>query len=178
MDFSGELAKNLYDFQDGDENTWQRIIEENSQWLYAICLRFVKNPDESEDIVQDTFILAFRSRKQLKDINKLRGWLRKICVRLCLRKSKKVETVSIDDVEAFLPGGNADSPDKIISSKEELEKVLKGLARLSPRQRACITLSVFEELSMDEIAETLEISSGAVKRYIYEARQSLRQIIQ
>jgi RNA polymerase sigma-70 factor (ECF subfamily) len=55
--------------------------------------------------------------------------------------------------------------------------VLDGLSKLSQRQRACLTLSVFEDLSIEEISQSLGISNGAVKRYIYEARQSLKKYL-
>jgi len=177
MGYSESSAEKLNFFQDGDETFWQSIIVEYSQWLYNLCLRIVRHTNDAEDIVQETFLNAFRARKQLKDFSNLRGWLRQICVRLCLKRKSKVKTISLQEIEAFMPDEKIASIEDSIASKEELEMVLNGLAKLSQRQRVCLILSVFEGLSIKEISQMLGISAGAVKRYIFEARQTLQEIL-
>jgi RNA polymerase sigma-70 factor (ECF subfamily) len=177
MEYSESSVEKLNFFQDGDESLWQLIIAEYSQWLYNLSLRIVRHSNDAEDIVQETFLQAFRARKQLKDFNSLQGWLRQICLRLCLRKSRFSKTVSLQEVEAFLPDDKSASTTESAASKEELGMVLDGLSKLSQRQRACLTLSVFEDLSIEEISQSLGISNGAVKRYIYEARQTLQKFL-
>jgi len=177
MEHSESSVEKLNFFQDGDESLWQSIIAEYVQWLYNLSLRIVRHSNDAEDVVQETFLQAFRARKQLKDYNSLQGWLRQICLRLCLRKSRFSKTVSLQEVETFIPDEKAESITESVASKEELGIVLDGLSKLSQRQRACLTLSVFEDLSIEEISQSLGISNGAVKRYIYEARQALKKFL-
>ena len=161
----------------GDEAAWQEIVSTNSQWLYALSLRLLGHPDDAEDAVQECFLQAFRARRQLKDLKTLHGWLRTICVRLCMRKRKKQTPVTAPDLDAFLPAEQSQAPDRITAARQEMAATLKGLDSLSPRERCCLVLFIFEELSIDEIAETLGVSLGAVKRYIHDARKALRGIM-
>jgi RNA polymerase sigma factor (sigma-70 family) len=175
MEYSRKLPEGFTGFQDGNETVWQQIVLENSQWLFSLCLRIVRHPNDAEDIVQETFLQAFRARKQLKNFDNLRSWLRKICVRLAIRRPRRRQTVSLDEVNAFIANKKTAFADQSASTKEELELVLNGLSKLSQRQRVCLILAVFEELSINEIANELGISTGAVKRYIFEARQTLQK---
>ncbi len=175
MEYSRKLSEEFIGFRDGDEAVWEQIVLENSQWLFSLCLRIVRHPNDAEDIVQETFLQAFRARKQLNDFNYLRSWLRKICIRLAIRRPQKGQSVSLDEVNAFIADEKTAFADQSASSKEELKLVLNGLSILSQRQRVCLILSVFEELSINEIANELGISNGAVKRYIFEGRQTLKK---
>jgi RNA polymerase sigma-70 factor (ECF subfamily) len=164
-------------FQQGDEDAWREIVEANSPWLFALSLRMLGHADDAEDVVQECFLRAFRARRQLANFDSLRGWLRTTCARLCLRRPRKSPSVSLDDVAAFVPSEKDISPDRIAAAEEEIRTVLDGLSRLSPRRRGCLVLAVFEDLSIREISATMGISSGSVKRYIFEARSALRQLL-
>jgi RNA polymerase sigma factor (sigma-70 family) len=170
-------AQRLSALIDGNEAAWQQIVSTNSQWLYALSLRLLGHPDDAEDAVQECFLQAFRARRQLKNLKTFRGWLRTICVRLCMRKRKKQRPFAAPDPDAFLPAEQSLSPDRIAAARQEIAAALEALDSLPPRQRSCLVLFIFEELSMDEIAETLGVSQGAVKRYIHDARKSLRRFM-
>jgi RNA polymerase sigma-70 factor (ECF subfamily) len=166
----------LLAFQQGDEDVWQEIVSGNSRWLFALSLRMLGHADDAEDIVQECFLRAFRARRQLANFDSLCGWLRTTCARLCLRRPRKSPDVSLDDVAAFVPSEEI-LPDRIAAAEEEIRSVLEGLSRLSPRQRGCLVLAIFEDLSIKEISEAMGISSGSVKRYIFEARSALRHLL-
>jgi RNA polymerase sigma-70 factor (ECF subfamily) len=159
---------------------WGEVVNSNSQWLYDLSLRIIGRPAEAEDVVQETFLRAFRFRTQLRDFERLRGWLKQICVRLCLRCRRNPQSeLSLDQVEAFLPAPASQRPDSSCTAKGELELVLQAMDSLTPRQRTCLVLAVFEGHSGAGIAEMLGLSLGAVKRYIHEARRELeRQLVE
>lgn len=173
MPGKSRIREQFYAFHEGNETVWRNIVERNGNWLYALSLRLLRDPDGAEEAVQECFLRAFRQRRQLKDFERLHGWLRRICIRICLRSRDKNGAVSLHEVEEFLVLGEGLSPDMRATTKEEMEKVVQGLSRLSARQRSCLILSVFEGLSMKEISESVGIKEGTVKRYIFEARRSL-----
>ena len=164
-------------FQRGNEAIWRKVVQNNCGWMYALSTRLLWNSNDAQEAVQECFLQAFKKRGQLRNFDQLCGWLRKICIRICLRKRSKNKAVSLHEVAEFLMPTDQLSPDGMATTREEIEKVLQGLAKLSPRQRSCLILSVFEGLSMNEIAETMGIKEGTVKRYIFEARQFLYQYL-
>lgn len=163
-------------FQRGNEVIWRKVVQSNTGWLYTLSFRLLWESNDAQDAIQECFLQAFKKRGQLRNFDQLGGWLKKICIRICLRKRSKNNTVCLHEIEEFVPTGQI-SPDGIATIREETEKVLKGLAKLSPRQRSCLILSILERLSMNEIAETMGIKEGTVKRYIFEARQFLYQYL-
>ena len=177
MTNENEIREQLCAFQEGDEVIWRQIVHSNSSWLYALCLRLLWNASEAEDAVQECFLNAFKGRKQLKNMHNLRSWLRTICVRICVKKCKKNKTVFLVEAEDFMVTANPVSPERLVTAKEEIKKVLLGLTMLSPRQMSCLILSVFEGLSMNEVSKTLGIREGTVKRYVFEARQFLKSYL-
>jgi len=168
-----EIREQVYAFRAGNESVWRNVVEHNSSWLYALSIRLLWNSNDAEEAVQECFLRAFRQRRQLKNFERLRSWLRKICIRVCLRNRRKNKGVSLDEAEEFLAPVDKTSPDRRATTREETEKVLQGLAKLSPRQRSCLILAVFEGLSMKEVAESTGLKEGTVKRYIFDGRQFL-----
>jgi RNA polymerase sigma-70 factor (ECF subfamily) len=167
------MTEQFHEFHKGNESIWRNIVERNGSWLYALSFRLLWDRNEAEEAVQECFLRAFKKRGQLRDLERLPSWLRKICLRICLRKKGKNRTVSLHEVEGLLVPADGLSPDKTAATREEIEKVLCGLSKLSARQRGCLILLVFDGLSGNEIAESMGIKEGTVKRYIFEARQSL-----
>lgn len=177
MEDKNRIKEQIGAFQDGNEIVWRKIVENNSNWLYVMSIRMLWDSNDAEEVVQECFLRAFKKRGQLRNFNQLRGWLRTICVRICLRKHSENKTVSLHNVEAFMVPDNQISPEKTATAREEIKKVLQGLAKLSQRQQTCLTLSVFEKFSMNQIAKAVGIKEGTVRRYIFEARQSLHQYL-
>ncbi|MHC4647976.1 MAG: RNA polymerase sigma factor [Planctomycetota bacterium] len=173
MSDKSRIGEQLYAFHEGNESVWRSIVGSNGIWLYALSFRLLWGSDDAEEAVQECFLRAFKKRRQLRNFDQLHGWLRKICIRVCLRSRRKKRTASLHEVKEFLLPADRFSPDKRATTAEETQKVLQGLSKLSGRQRSCLILSVFEGLSMKEIAQSMGIKEGTVKRYIFEARQFL-----
>lgn len=162
-------------FHRGDEAVWESVVDENLRWLRALGYRITGDAGEAEDAVQECFIRAYRSRSQLRDWANRRAWLRTICVRLCVKRPRRAEFAASDAIERAESAANLQ---RAAQAKEELELVMEALDRLAPRQRTCLVLAVFEEMSGREIAESLEISESSVRGYIHEARQNLKAQLQ
>ncbi len=177
MPDKSRIGEQLYAFHEGSESVWRNIVESNGVWLYALSVRLLWGCDDAEEAVQECFLRAFKKRRQLRNFDQLHGWLRKICIRVCLRGRRRKGIASLHEVKEFLLPADRFSPDKRATAAEETQKVVQGLSKLSGRQRSCLILSVFEGLSMKEIAESMGIKEGTVKRYIFEARQFLYEYL-
>lgn len=132
-------------------------------------------PDDAADIVQDIWLRVFRSIASLRDGRRLRAWLFGIARHAWMDRlrSRYADHADVDvdvDVE---PDDIADPPDADDLSLE-FAVVSEGLAQLPPIEREALTLFYLHELSLNEIAQVLEIPTGTVKSRLHRARRMLR----
>jgi RNA polymerase sigma-70 factor (ECF subfamily) len=139
----------------------------------------LQHKEDAQDAAQDVFLKAFRSLGGFKQDASLYTWLYRIGVNTCLdyRKKSRPETLEdesfVEDLPSFAP-----SPEHQYQSKEIGQAIQRALEKLSGDLRATIILKEIEELSYEEIAETLRISIGTVKSRISRAREELRRLLQ
>jgi len=143
--------------------------------MFGVCLRYSKNREEAEEILQEGFIRVFEYMHQYNFAGSFEGWVRKIMVNCALQKyrSKKQmhAVINIDDT-AVEPASNEEILSKL-GTKELLEMVQK----LSPAYRMVFNLYVFEGMKHREIAEHLGISEGTSKSNLSDARSFLQKAV-
>jgi RNA polymerase sigma-70 factor, ECF subfamily len=145
--------------------------------MNGVCLRYAANQAEAEDILQDSFIKAFKNLDKYSGQGALGGWLRKITVNTALeqyRKNKSLKnlTVLVDVSEAQI-----EINDSAIENLE-LEDLLTKIQRLPKGFRTVFNLYAVEGYTHKEIGELLGISAGTSKSQYSRARIILRQMIQ
>lgn len=161
----------------GDRQAQSMLYAMFGPKMFIVCLRYAKNKEEAEEILQEGFLKAFRFLHQFKNEGSLEGWIRKIMVNCALQKlrnrSKMAPVISIESYhEAFAFENFTESN---ITSKE----LLKLVVLLPPAYKAVFNLFVFEGYKHREIAEILGISEGTSKSNLADARAFLqKQMIQ
>lgn len=141
------------------------------------------NKHDAEDAAQDTFLKAYQNLKDFKPEASLYTWLYRIAVNTCLDYKKKPFFESLfkksDEGEEFViePTSDEPSPEKNYESKQIQNALQEALRKLSPKLRAVIVLKEVEGLSYEEIADTLDISTGTVKSRISRARDELKNLM-
>jgi RNA polymerase sigma factor (sigma-70 family) len=157
---------------------WDRTCQKAVYELYApqmmlLCLRYAKNREEAEEVLQDGFIRTFRSIQQFKNSGSFGAWLRKIVLNSALQKYRGryhgFQVIPLSDDLYRLPAEPA-TDDKL--NEKELIRLIQSLP---PAYRMVFNLYVFEGLKHREIAETLGISEGTSKSNLYDARTSLKR---
>ena len=136
--------------------------------MFVVCLRYSKNREEAEEILQEGFIKVFEFIHQYKFAGTFEGWVRKIMVNCALQKYRSIRqmhaVVNID-TSAVEQLGNED-----IISRIGTKELLKMVQQLPPSYRMVFNLYVFEGMKHREIAEHLEISEGTSKSNLSDAR--------
>ena len=170
----------------GCEQSFESLVKQHSEKMIRLALRMVNNRSDAEDIVQEAFLRLYRSLSSFRGDSRISTWLYRIVSRLCidhLRREKIKRKLfffsrpsdTYDPIEQTA-SSEATQDDQAIA-REQLGHVLTALNRLSPRQRAVLTLRHQEELPLNEIAEILGLSVGSIKVHLHRAVKTLRSVL-
>jgi RNA polymerase sigma-70 factor, ECF subfamily len=151
--------------------------------IYRYVLSLVKDPAEAEDLIQDTFLRAYRHGDSLRDPEAVRGWLYRIATHVCLdrlRQRKPLVSLDSEDDEDCVapPVSESPSPLEISERKETGACVQRCLDFLPDKYRAVILLHEAHSLTAPEIADLLGVPVTTVKIRLYRARRKLHQVME
>jgi RNA polymerase sigma-70 factor, ECF subfamily len=154
------------------------LLEDWVPRVYRFALRLTGDPGAAEELTQETFLRAWRSRSRLRDARAARVWLFRIAANVWrdqLRRGRSpvAQARLLDDVEP----ARAPPPERLAAGREELSRALDAMAALPARQREVLHLSACEGLSTAEVAEVLGISAAATKASLSLARKKLRELL-
>ena len=168
-------------FQNNDLGAYDIIIMRYKDQLLNFAYRFLGNVEESEDIVQETFLRLWRNRHAYRQIAKFSTWIYTIAGNLAkteLRKRKRRKVVSIsdmgfDDKEYEIEDEMANTDQEVNSALTE-KIIQKAINELPPRFKEVIILRDIQELSYEDIGSILQIPLGTVKSRVNRARLKLQ----
>jgi RNA polymerase sigma-70 factor (ECF subfamily) len=154
--------------------------------LYSTAVRLTTNPSDAEDLVQETYLRAYRSYGTFRPGTNLRAWLFRILTNAHINryraKTRRPEETGLDAIEEHnlhrrTLAGNAhwrSAEDELIDRLSESE-LLAAVERLSPAYREAVLLSDVGGFSYKEIAEILDVPIGTVMSRLHRGRQALRR---
>ena len=148
----------------------EETINKYSDLLYKTSFLMLKNQQDSEDVVQETFIAYIKNNPELNDEEHKKAWLLKVAQNKCknLLKSHKIRAyVPFEDVEEVIPG-----EDEEIYKEDTVE--LLEISNLSYKYKSVITLYYIENYSIEETAKILDLSVSAVKMRLKRGREKLK----
>lgn len=164
-----------------------KLMAEHGGKIYGLGLRVCEGPAEAEDLVQETFLRAFRHWHQFQGDSEPSSWLYTIATRVCRRMHRKRsgEPSRLESLAELLPSADEavvappEDTDPLAEQlrREARERVQKALAELPLDFRMPVMLKDIAELSMPEIARILGIKEATVKTRIHRARLKLRQAL-
>lgn len=166
----------------GDEEAYKKLVEKYERSLYFHILKMIKDKEQVEDLVQETFVKAFDNLSSYNTRYAFSTWIYRIATNHTIDylRKKKLKTLSIDepvntkegDMEIQLPDKSASTDRKIIK-KQRQKMVRKAIEDLPEKYRRVIQMRHMEEKSYKEIAGELEMPLGTVKAHIFRARELL-----
>ncbi len=179
-----ELIEGL---QAADPAAYRRFVDQNSANVYNLALKLLGNEQEAEDVLQETFLSAFRAIDRFKARAKLSTWLYRIAYNaslMHLRKRGRMTTLSLDQPlndeqqadelsERILIDWSTVPDDQLLTS-EARHEMDRAIAALPESLRSAFVLRDVQGLSGAETAEVLGITVQAVKNRLHRARLVLR----
>jgi RNA polymerase sigma-70 factor (ECF subfamily) len=161
----------------GDHVAFRALVERYQGPLYTFVLRMVRRPPVAEELVQDTFVRAFRAAPRYKPTASVSTWLFHIAARLAMNEAARAH--HHHEVACDIPDVPTEARDPLaeLERKELSRTIEEALAQLPPQQRAAVVLARFEDMPYREIGKVLEISEGAVDGLLQRARQTLVRLL-
>jgi RNA polymerase sigma-70 factor (ECF subfamily) len=169
----------------GDREAFATMVDTYSPSLYRLALRMLGDPDEAEDVLQETFINAYKSMSRFEGRSKLGTWLYRIASNQALMRLRKhhPDTLSVDETVEDEAGAAAPLeltdwcclPEAEFMTGEAQAQLDLAIEQLSPPLRWTFVLRDLQALSTRETAEILGISESAVKTRLLRARLQLRE---
>jgi len=168
----------------GFQGAFRRLYDHFKDRVYNVCYRITGNPSDALDASQETFGVVFRKLRDFRFESKFPSWVYRIAVNasIDLKRRSQVRgqtpesaasSTSANDRAQELTEDEAEAP-MAVASRHELEaEIERAIARLSPKLRAIVVLRYVEELSYEEISETLTVSIGTVKSRLARAHAAL-----
>ncbi len=164
----------IYRVQTGDEGAFADLMREYYPLVYTIVIRIVDNPHDVEEVVQDTFLSAYRGLMQLENAAKFKSWLAEIarnCAREWVRK-RRINTVSLDEVDEGVLQ-TQDSPDERLERQEQKGLIRRTMETLPQKDREIARAFYLEGASYDELTRAHGLSYNAIAFRLSRAKQQL-----
>lgn len=170
------------------ENTeFKNLYDQHSRMVFNLCLKYLQNIEDAEDVTQEVFITIFKSIAQFKGESKLSTWIYKIAVTKSLefirmKKRKKrfaffelilnneKGEINVSNVHFYHPGIQ-------LENKERSAILFKAIDKLPENQKTAYILCKLEELSYAEISEIMKVSISSVESLLFRAKQNLQKLL-
>lgn len=173
----------------GDRAAFEELVRQETPRLFRVILRIVRDEDEAQSVVQETFLQAYKGLATFRRESKLTTWLYGIGINLAraaLRKQKRLQVVDDEEMERLQPafhGGNYAqgydpwNPEQMAEREDRKRLVNRAIESLPEQYRTVLVLRDMEGWSTEEAARALETSEGAVRVRLHRARQALRALL-
>jgi RNA polymerase sigma-70 factor, ECF subfamily len=176
-----ELARELLS---GNAQAFDRFVELFRNRIFQYSYLMCGQRDDAEEVAQDTLLKVFENFDQLREPARVKAWVFRIARNACLMKRRKSifappEELPLDDVSrgTLEPAAGGPGPDEQVIDEEMRRALLVAVRALPPLYRAVVLLRDLEELTTEEAAEILDVSTDVVKTRLHRARAALRDVL-
>lgn len=174
--------------RNGSQAAYAELMERYRESIYYMMFKMVKNTDDADDLTIEAFGKAFSRLNQYSPSFAFSTWLFKIASNNCIdfMRKKRVHVTSMDtgyttgsgEVVYFDAKSQTQNPEEAVIHLQKVKLMRNLVDKLKPRYRELVELRYFEELSYEEIAETLNLPLGTVKAQLFRARDFLANLIE
>lgn len=180
----GDLAV-IRQVQAGDRDSFRVLVERHSRTVFRLAYRMTQNEHDAEEVVQETFLRAYKSIDSFESRANFSTWLCRIginCALNLMAARKPAQPLSGTDVEGEeyeiqVPSTDP-SPERRVLSGEVRDRVSRAMSQLTTVERTAFVMRHFEGRSIEEISNVLEIKAGAAKHTVFRAVQKLRRVLE
>ena len=179
-----EAAAVLARARQGDGEAFRALVERHSQSVFRLAFRMTGNEQDAEDVVQESFLRAYRQLGRFESRANFGTWLYRIVANCSvdLMRSRQARhdqsrADSLDGPDHVRLASDGHGPERLAESAEIGRQVSAALDYLTPIERAAFTLRHYEGRSIDEISRTLGLGTSAAKHSVFRAVRKLRMAL-
>jgi len=169
----------------GDSAAFEILCKQSASTVFHIARRMMRSKEDAEDVMQESFQLAFIHLKSFKGGSRFSTWLSRIAINAALmklRRKRHLRNVSLDESAGtdepsfrFNVEDHGPNPEELCAHKERQRLLIEGMNELAPGIRKAIELRELGERSTEETAQIMGISASAVKARVFHGRRKLRE---
>jgi len=166
----------------GDTESFNQLVRRWERPIYALAYRTIGRDEDARDVVQETFLRAFRSIKGFKGQAKFSSWLYRIALNLCrdwMRRERRNPVMlapeGVDLIEMATESGPTESIEELVGRNVMSEAVARAMRVLPEEQRTAIILKEYQGMTFQEIAEMIDCPLSTVKTRMYQGLSVLRR---
>ena len=169
----------------GNKDAFRQLVEAYQQRAFRVAYDVLRNQQDAEDVVQESFVKAYLSLHSFKGDSSFYTWLYRIVFNMAIDVKRKITRsgrhVVVDDIGSLSEepvSSGVNRPDRQVSGQEELGILAKAMDELSEDQRQVLMLREVDGLSYEEISAALDIKEGTVMSRLFYARKRLHEIFE
>jgi RNA polymerase sigma-70 factor (ECF subfamily) len=169
----------------GNQQAFRVLVERHSTSVFRLAYRMTGNEQDAEDVVQETFLRAYKQLHRFDGRAAFSSWLYRIAANCSLdslraRKTRNEQGDPADSSFSFLDqlATSDPSPERLSQSGQFAEMLEPALAQLSDIERTAFVLRHFEGCDIEEIARTLGVRANAAKHSVFRAVQKIRRVLE
>ena len=165
----------------GKTSAYNGLVMRYQRQVYNLAYRMLGNAEDAGDLVQETFLRAYGALASFRQDASFLTWLYKIASNLCIDQLRSRKARSALSLDVELEEGREPAADSRNCSPEELairdsvqEVVQRAISNLPEKYRVVVVMRHLQDMSVEEIANVLEMPTGTVKTHLFRAREMLR----
>ena len=170
----------------GDRDAFRVLVERHSRSLFRLAFRMTGNQQDAEDVVQDSFLRAYKQLDRFDERASFGTWVYRIAVNCSLdlvrsrkRRNEHVAPAELEMEDPILSLPSHDpTPDRMALSGEVRDRVAEAMTELSASERTAFVLRHFEGMRIEEVSRVLGCQPGAAKHSVFRAVQKLRRALE
>jgi RNA polymerase sigma-70 factor (ECF subfamily) len=162
----------------GDQRAFALLVDAYKTPIYNLCYRMLGNPSDAEDAAQETFVRVYTHLRSYNPQQKLSSWILAVASHYCIDRLRRqhIQWLSLDDVLLpSVPNEDEPHPEDSLLQNETSAEIRTMLQALPAEYRLVIALRYWQDLSYDEIAQTVGTTESAVKSRLHRAREMLAE---
>ncbi len=171
----------------GERNAYMHLMERYEKKVFTLCLSFIPNNIEAEDLAQEVFIEVFNSISKFKQNSSLSTWIYAIAKNKSLdfirnqnakKRKSLLHTIFMDDTEKFENlFVDFNHSGVALENKENAEALFKAINLLPENQKVAFTLNKMDHLSYEEVAKIMDTTLSSVESLLFRAKGNLKKIL-
>ena len=175
------LADTVRKIKEGDMASFRLLYDKTQRQIYYLALKILRNKEEAEDILQDTYISAYKHIQNCKNDRAVVSWLTTIAYNHIrdrqseMVKKNKVFIIETEDNEMIYQVADTTSIEDDLISREDEDMILALIDTLPEKQRSALYMYYFQGLTAAEIAEACGCNENLVYKRLFDARQTIKK---